>query len=220
MTKKRGSRKPVMKSCSLSTRLAARGPGGKNKPKTNAPKVGCTPMQSVMKPKIITPARMVDVVKLLKLSSSGVLLIANHAIPGRTTKKQKTTYTVLLRITQMLVLKAVCVSAKEMANTKRVDPKISLKRAAGLAILPISVSRSLSSARTRAITGSAVVEREREKKIINVSCRMVVLSCRRKEKAQPMRKGKKIPEMAKSKPFFPFFRMTERSISSPTMKAK
>ncbi|KAJ8433381.1 hypothetical protein Cgig2_019171 [Carnegiea gigantea] len=213
IAKNRGRRSPETKSSSFSMRVTPKGPLGMMRPNTKAPNTECVPIASVTNPAIITP-------KSLKGSPSGVRLII-HMIMGRTTKMHIITNAVLERMTYRDVMEFAFVSARAMARAKRIHAHMSLTRADDIAMRPISVLISLSSAKILASTGKAVTARATPMNRMKVaSCLNLCSLSMMRLKVQPIAKGRIMPPIAKLIAFLPVRLITARSISTPMRKRK
>lgn len=111
---------------------------------------------------------------------------------------------------------------RAMARASRIQAAMSLTAAADMAIRPTSVVKSLSSAKIRAKTGKAVMERATPMNTRNgaslTPLEMVPLST--KEEPIPRAKGRLIPARAMLKAFFPVRRRDLGSSSRPTRNMK
>ncbi|KAF3953606.1 hypothetical protein CMV_020967 [Castanea mollissima] len=114
------------------------------------------------------------------------------------------------------------VPERAMARASRIHAATSLTAAADMAIRPTSVVNSLSSAKIRAKTGKAVIERATPMNTRNggPSTPLEILPLRTNDVPIPNAKGKLIPAMATLKAFFPVRRSDLGSNSRPTRNKK
>lgn len=111
---------------------------------------------------------------------------------------------------------------REIARARRIQAAMSLTAAADMAIRPTSVVRSLSSARIRAKTGKAVIERATPMKTRKGGplTPLETVARRMNEVPIPKAKGRLIPAMAIPRAFFPVRRRDFGSNSRPTRNRK
>lgn len=114
------------------------------------------------------------------------------------------------------------VPERAIARARRIQATTSFTAAADMAIRPTSVVRSLSSARMRARTGKAVMERDTPMKTRKGASEtpLEIVPRRTKEVPIPRMKGKEIPATAIPRALEPVWRMERMSSSRPTRKRK
>ncbi|KAG0473589.1 hypothetical protein HPP92_015446 [Vanilla planifolia] len=222
MAKNSGSRIPITKSSSFSATAAPIAPEGTANPNTNAPKTACTPMASVARAESITPTSSAQSWKSVTPSPASAARLPAHRITGRTRKKQNKTKPAAESRTQREVRAVARESAMAMARARSIHARTSFTTAADMAVRPISVLRSLVSARMRARTGNAVTEsvtpRKRRKGTWWTLCEISWRNT--KEEIVPMRKGSDMPATAITSGRRPMWSITLASISTPTRKRK
>lgn len=108
------------------------------------------------------------------------------------------------------------------ARASRIHAATSLTAAADIAILPTSVVKSFSSARMRAKTGKAVIERATPMNTRNAEALTPfdIVALSKNEEPIPNAKGSPIPATAIPRAVFPVRRRALRSISRPARNKK
>jgi hypothetical protein len=124
--------------------------------------------------------------------------------------------------TQNEIMGEVLDPDREMARARRIHAATSFTAAADMAILPISVVKSFSSARIRAKTGKAVIESATPMKTRNavLLTSLDMVNRRINDVPIPIAKGRLIPAMAIARAFFPVRPRDLGSNSSPARNKK
>ena len=148
--------------------------------------------------------------------------MAIHFIPGCRTKIQNKTKPQPARNTHREVSGELPSPERATARASRIQAATSLTAAADKAIFPMSVVRSLISARIRAKTGKAVMERatpmKTRKGALLAPSAMELRSAN--EVPMPKINGRVIPASAMERAFFPVRLRDLGSSSRPTRKRK
>ena len=189
-------------------------------PITKAPKSAWIPIASVRKLAASTAVSMAQMYSSFTGSPCGER-VAIHAMQGRTAKAAKTTKATPESSTQRDT-SGEPEPDRAMAKARRIQAATSLTAAADMAMRPMSVVNSFSSARMRASTGKAVIESATPMKTRNGAAGTPLLTVDRSTTETPMPRmnGSDIPASAMAKAFFPVRRMARMSSSRPTRKRK
>jgi hypothetical protein len=146
-------------------------------------------------------------------------MYASNGLIANTAKRIKA---VPESITQREIKGDVSSPDKAIARARSIQAATSLTAAADIAMRPTSVVRSLSSARIRARTGNAVIERATPMKTRKGtgSAPLEIVALRTTDVPMPRTNGTVIPQRAIAKAFLPVLWIDRMSSSRPTRNKK